>query len=48
MSTKTRALRRAPSSFWVVVSEDDSRYTRLAAVRMTCWLSEEVVGEERE
>lgn len=45
-TTKTTAFRSAPSSFWVVVSEDDSRYTRLAAVRMTCWLSEED-GEER-
>lgn len=46
-TTKTTAFRTAPSIFWVVVSEDDSRYTRLAAVRMTCWLSEED-GEERE
>lgn len=31
--TKTRALRTAPSSFWVEESSGRSRYTRLAAVR---------------
>lgn len=44
-SMKTAAFSKAPSSFWVVVSEGVSRYTRLAAVRML--MSEVVVVEER-
>lgn len=48
MRTKTRALRRAPSSFSETVSEGSSTYTRLAAVRIWVLAAEEEEDEERE